>query len=78
MLRYARYTAAVLFALLAVGFVALWVRSYGVKDRILILARSNAPLQLTMYRGRGGLRLVFPLITIQSGILLVDRQTHDR
>jgi hypothetical protein len=25
---YARYAAAVLFALLAVGFVALWVRSY--------------------------------------------------
>jgi hypothetical protein len=28
MLRYARYAVAVVFALLAVGFVALWVRSY--------------------------------------------------
>jgi hypothetical protein len=28
MMRYARYAAAVLFALLAMAFVALWVRSY--------------------------------------------------
>jgi hypothetical protein len=28
MMRYARYAAAVLFTLLAAGFVALWVRSY--------------------------------------------------
>ncbi len=34
MLRYARYTAAVVFALLAVGFVALWVRSYTWFDQI--------------------------------------------
>ena len=33
MLRYARYAAAVVFALLAVGFVALWVRSYSHFDQ---------------------------------------------
>src|SRR5688572_20366810 len=32
MLRHARYAAAVVFALLAVGFVALWVRSYDFLD----------------------------------------------
>jgi hypothetical protein len=34
MMRYARYAAAIVFALLAVGFVALWVRSYRVRDRV--------------------------------------------
>jgi hypothetical protein len=34
MMRYARYAAAVLFALLAVGFVALWVRSYWWQDHV--------------------------------------------
>ena len=33
MMRYARYAAAVLFALLAVGFVALWMRSYWAFER---------------------------------------------
>lgn len=32
MMRYARYAAAVLFALLAAGFVVLWVRSYTYSD----------------------------------------------
>jgi hypothetical protein len=35
MMRYARYAVAVLFALLAVGFVALWVRSYAWNDGIV-------------------------------------------
>jgi hypothetical protein len=34
MMRYARYAAAIVFALLAVGFVALWVRSNEWNDRI--------------------------------------------
>jgi hypothetical protein len=34
MLRYVRYAAALVFALLAVGFVALWVRSYWWSDKL--------------------------------------------
>jgi hypothetical protein len=36
MMRYLRYAAAVVFALLAVGFVALWVRSNSLFDELWI------------------------------------------
>jgi hypothetical protein len=35
MMRYARYAAAMLFALLAAAFVALWVRSHYRQDSII-------------------------------------------
>ena len=45
MMRYARYAAAALFALLAVGFVALWARSYFWWD----LAGGNGFLLMSYY-----------------------------
>jgi hypothetical protein len=46
MMRHARYSAAVLFALVAAGFAALWVRSYSVRDLFF-----NADGHVLSYKG---------------------------
>jgi hypothetical protein len=51
MMRYARYAAAALFALLAVGFVALWVRSNRHIDAIT-WPRSNCRLEFRSTTGQ--------------------------
>jgi hypothetical protein len=50
MTRYARYAAAIVFALLAVGFVALWVRSYHWHDAVAGTIGSNSAITLTVWR----------------------------
>src|SRR5688572_15122324 len=44
MMRYVRYAAAGSFALLAIGFVALWVRSYAYCDGVLFGPRLTAAI----------------------------------
>jgi hypothetical protein len=51
MMRYARFAAAVLFALLAVGFVALWVRSYYVYDCVWGTTRSGTVFDIGSHWG---------------------------
>ena len=51
MTRYARYAAAVLFALLAVGFVALWVRSFYWPDGYVSTILNNRGLGVLSRQG---------------------------
>jgi hypothetical protein len=52
MLRYARYAAATFFALLAAGFVALWVRSYYNHDVVMWRISDTRALSVTSVRGK--------------------------
>src|SRR5687767_7399008 len=60
MLRYARYAAAVVFALLAVGIVALWVRSHRLEDSVICPFGDLA--YLTAETDRGVLRVQCALL----------------
>ena len=51
MTRYARYAGAVLFALLAVGFAALWVRSYKTADVTFYGSSGSLVLRIVPNRG---------------------------
>ena len=51
MVRYLRYAAAVVFALLAVGFVAPWVRSYTSCDAAGLNPGGKHAFSITSYRG---------------------------
>jgi hypothetical protein len=51
MARYLRIAAAVVFALLALAFVALWVRSYYYLDRVHVPAGGKAVLGFGSYAG---------------------------
>src|SRR5687767_7721968 len=51
MMRYARYAAAVFFALLAAGFVALWVRSYSDSETASLNPGGEYAYSATSYRG---------------------------
>jgi hypothetical protein len=51
MLRYARYAAAVLFALLAMGFVALWMRSRDTADLLICPVRGQHSIGLSSDEG---------------------------
>jgi hypothetical protein len=61
MMRYARYTAAMLFVLLALGFVSLWVRSFQHTDTLqgegvgafYFLSSENGRLYLQWNRAEG-------------------------
>jgi hypothetical protein len=59
MMRYARYAAAALFALLAVGFVALWVRSYFRADSLYGYFADDCPVGFHSHRGVAGCIIEF-------------------
>jgi hypothetical protein len=59
MMRYFRYAAAAFFALLAIGFAALWVRSYYRADAIYGYFGPDSSVELRSHRGVAGCIIEF-------------------